>query len=93
MSNMNEAGGGTCVAAHGDVCVRVAIGTGVAESIPSGPRGSSVSLVEGRAPRATDGSSLFSILHWETGAEAVGEVHCSCSKAPWSCRLMAMVMS
>ena len=88
MSYVSEAGG-----ACGGICMRVAIGTGMAESIPSGLRGSPVSPVEGGPPRATNGSSLLSILHWETGAEAVGEAHCSHSKVPWSCRLMAMVMS
>ena len=55
------------VATHGDVCMMVAIRAGMTESIPSGLMGSSVSLVEGRAPRATDGSSLLSILHLEIG--------------------------
>ena len=29
----------------------------------------------------------------ETGGEVVGEACCNCSKALWTCRLMAMVMS
>ena len=73
--------------------MRIATGAGMVESIPSGLRGSSVSLVRGRAPRAANGGSLLGILHWQTGAEAAGEPHCSHSKAPWSCRLMAVVMS
>ena len=51
-------------------------------SMPSGLRGSSVSPVEGRASRATDGGSLLSVLHWEVGAEAAGEAHCSHSNDP-----------
>ena len=42
---------------------------------------------------ATDGGSLLGILCWETGVEAEEETHCSCSKAPWRCRLMATVIS
>ena len=73
--------------------MRVAIGTGMAESVSFGPRGSSVSSVEGGAPRATDGGSLLGLLCWETGDESVGEAHCSHSKAPWGCKLMAMARS
>ena len=76
-----------------DICMRVAIGAGMTKSILSGLRGSSVSLAEGRVPRATNGCSLLGILHQETRSEAVGEAHCSHSKAPLSCRLMAVVMS
>ena len=61
------------VAAHGDICMRAAIGAGMMESIPSGLRGSSVSLAEGIVPRAANGGSLLGVLHQETGAEAVGK--------------------
>ena len=47
----------------------------------------------GRAPKATDSGSLFGVLCKETGVKMVGEACCSCSKAPWSCWLMAAVMS
>ena len=73
--------------------MRVATGTWMAESVSFSLRGSSVSLFEGGAPRAADGGSLLGILHWETGAQAVGEAHCSHSKAPWRCKLMVMAMS
>ena len=36
---------------------------------------------------------FWGILCWETGVDAVEEVHCSCSRAPWKCWFMAMVMS
>ena len=75
------------------ICVRVAIGTGMAESVSLGLRGSSVSLVKGGVPKATDDGSLLGILHWETGAEAVEEACCSHSKAPGDAKLMAMAMS
>ena len=39
------------VATHGDTCVGIAIGAGMAESVPSDTRGSSVSLVEVGVPR------------------------------------------
>ena len=81
------------VATCGGVCVKVATGIGMAESVSSGPGGSSVPSVEGGAPRATDGGSLLGILYWETGVEDAEEAWCSCSKAPWRCRLTAMVMS
>ena len=81
------------VAAYRDICMRVAIRAGMAESVPSGLGGSSLSPVEGRTPRAANGGSPLGILCWETGAEALGKVHCSCSKAPWSCRLMAVAIS
>ena len=74
------------VATRRDICMRAAIGTGMTESIPSGLKGSSVTLAEGRLPRATQGSSLLGILFWETGAEDAGEACCSHSKAPLSCR-------
>ena len=70
------------VATHGRVCVRVATGTGMAEPVSFGLRGSSVPSVEGGAPRATDGGSLLGVLWWETGVEAAEEAHCSHSKAP-----------
>ena len=66
-------------ATHKDICVKVAIGAGMTESVPSGPRGSSISPAEGRT---TNGGSLLGTLHQRTGAEAAGEAHCSCSKAP-----------
>ena len=50
-------------------------------------------MVEGGAPKATGGSFLLGVLCWEVGAEVVGEVCCSCSKAPWRCRFRAMVIS
>ena len=80
-------------ATHGEVCVRLAIGMGMAESVSIGLTGSSVPSVEGGAPRTTDSGFLLGILHWETGVEAAEEAHCSHSKAPWRCRLMTMVMS
>ena len=81
------------VPTHGDICMRVATGAGMMKSIPSGLRGFSVSPAEGGAPRAANASCLLGILHWETGAEAVGEACCSHSKAPMSCRLITAVMS
>ena len=93
MSNVNEAGVPSCVAGCRDICMRVAIRAGMAESVPSGLLGSSVSQVEGGAPRAANGSSPFGILHCKTGGDGVGEANCSCSNAPRSCRLMAMAMS
>ena len=78
------------VATYRGICVRVAIRAGMAESISSGLRESSVSLVKGRVPRATNGGSLLALPHWETGVEAAGEAHCSHYKAPWRCKLTAM---
>ena len=48
-------------ASPGKALEEVAIGSGVAESIPSRPSGSST-LVEGRAPRATDDGFLLGML-------------------------------
>ena len=42
---------------HRDICLMVAIRAGMAESVPSGLGGSSVSPVEGGAPRASNGGS------------------------------------
>ena len=67
------------------LCVRVAAGAGMAESVCFYPRGSSVPSVEGGAPRPTDGGSFLGILSWETGVDAAEEVHCSHSRAPWRC--------
>ena len=50
-------------------------------------------LLRAGASRAVNGNSLFGMLCWDTGAEAVGQVFCSCYKAPWRCRLMAVAMS
>ena len=80
------------VTSPGDACEEVAIRSGMAKSVPSRPSGSSA-LVEGRTPKATDGSFLLDMLCWEVGAGVVGEVCCSCSKAPWRCRLRTNVMS
>ena len=92
VGNMKEAGGVTwcghpwrCL--HEDCCWGR-----MAESIPSGLRGYSVSLVGGGAPRATNSGSLLGILCWETGTKAVGEVHCSHFKAPGVTGWMAMAM-
>ena len=57
------------------------------------PEGILCLLVEGGTPRATDGGSILSLLHWYMGVEAAGEVCCRCSKALWSCKLMTMAMS
>ena len=65
---------------------------GAAESIPFRPSGSSI-LVEGGAPKATDGGFLLGVLCWEVVAEAIGNAHCSCSKAPCRCKLRTIVMS
>ena len=90
------AGMGAC----GDICimiriviVRVAAGTGVMESIPSGLKGSSDSLAAERAPRPAEGGCLTGMLCWETEAGVMGEACCSHSMAPMSCRLIAAVMS
>ena len=66
---------------------------GVAESIPFSLRGSSVSSLEGRAPRAADGGSLLGILCWETGAEVCRGSPLQPFQGPWRCKLMAMAMS
>ena len=90
---MRDAGGvtwcghpqrGLCEGCHWD---------GMAKPVSFSLRGSSVPSVEGGAPRATDGGSLLGILCWETWVEAAEEAHCSHSKAPWRCKLMAMMMS
>ena len=90
------AGMGTC----GDICimirivvVRVAVGTEVTGSVPSGLKGSSDSSAAGRAPRAAEGGCLIGVLCWETEAGVMGEACCSHPMAPKSCRLIAAVMS
>ena len=45
----------------GDACEEVAIGPGMAKSVPFRPSGSAA-LVEGRAPKAADGSFLLGVL-------------------------------
>ena len=77
----------------GGVCVRVATGTEMAESVSFSLRGSSIPSVDGGALRATNAGSLLGILCWETGVEAAEEAHCSHSKAPWRCSMMTMAMS
>ena len=42
--------------------------------------------------KATDSSFFLGVLCWETDVEVVGEVHCSCSKAPWTWRLRVLVI-
>ena len=80
------------VAACCGTCKELAIGSGMAESAPSDPSGSST-LVWGGAPKATDGGFLLGVLCWETGIEVAGEVCCSCSKAPliWKLRVLVIV--
>ena len=48
--------------ACGDDCVGLAIGVGRAGSSSFGLRGPSVTSLGGRAPKTTDGGSLFGIL-------------------------------
>ena len=69
-------------ATHSGVCVKVATRAGMAESVSFCPRGSSAPSVECGASRATNGGSFLGILCWETGVDAVEEVHCSHSRDP-----------
>ena len=63
MSNVSEARGCHLVWLSADIYMRVAIGAGMTQSIPSGPRGSSVFSAEGGVPRAADGGSVLGVLH------------------------------
>ena len=85
------------ITSAGDAHEEVAIRWGMAEPVPSRPSGSSA-LVEGRAPKATEGSFLlgmlcWGVLCWGVRAEVTGGVCCNCSKAPWRCWLRTTVMS
>ena len=73
--------------------MKVAIGTEVTESIPSGLKGSSNSLAAGGASRATDGGCFLGMPCQETEAGLMGEVCYSHSMVPMSGRLIAAVMS
>ena len=66
---MKDAGVPPGVATYRGICMKVAIGTGMAESISFGLMGSSVSLVEGGAFRAADGGSFLGIAYyaWRQG--------------------------
>ena len=77
------------MAAYGSTCEEVAIGSGMAEFAPSNLSGSST-LMGGGVPKAADGSFFLGVLCWETGIEVVGQVCCSCSKAPWTWRLRVL---
>ena len=76
---------------HCGTCEEVAIGLGMTESVPSSLSWSST-LVEGEAPKAVNGSFLLEVLCLETGIEVVGEVCCTCSKAPWIWRLRVLAI-
>ena len=66
---------------------------GMAEPISFSLRRSSVSSVEGGAPKTTEGGSFLGIVCWETRVGAVEEVHCSHFKTLWRWWFMAMAMS
>ena len=88
VSNVTEAGGATWRHLHDD-CHQGRDST----VHPSDLKGSSVSLVEGRASSATNGGWLLGILCLEVGVEDAGKAYCIHSNAPWMCRLRAVVMS
>ena len=75
----------------GDACEKVAIRSGMAESIPSRLSGFSA-LVEGRAPKAADGGFLPGMLCRDTGAEFGGKSAAAIPRPPggvggrlWQC--------
>ena len=73
------------VAACGGICGRVAIGTGVMESVPSGLRGYSDS------PAAVSGC-FPGVLCWEAEAEVMREASFSCFMTPMNYRIITAVM-
>ena len=77
----------------GDALVGLAIGAGMAGSSSFSLEGPSVTSLGVGALKATDGGYLFSVLCRETGVKMVVEAHSSHTKAPWSCWLMAVVIS
>ena len=77
--------------AHRDAYEEVAIGSGMVKSIPFRPSWSSA-LVEGRAPKATDGGSLLGMLCWQMGLRLQGKSAAAIPKPPegtgwglWQC--------
>ena len=67
MSNMSEAGVSPGVATCRDICLRVAVGAGMSDSILSGLRGDLLFFWLRVEPPGLLMVALLGVLHWETG--------------------------